>query len=541
MSKKVYVCKECGNVFRPELSKHIENNIQVYCEMCGTPFILGGVDFQYTGFNRKDFAKAPAIKTTIKKKDSLGAIIKFFNAIAYLPILIFGIVVFARLPFEIFFNLSEWGPILVSRGFLGAASLSIALYDILHILPNVKKANYESIVLDSFCFGILGCVIYGTGVIILIKGFFIIVKVALDKKNTKNKLYSFGQNINTSLNNFSSLAGVIIIFMLIWSFFDYGMVYTGNFFDTITIDQIVMAFPFVAQVIVFFGMIFVACIFLILDISMYDTLRKKTEFSFGDSVKFFIIGVCSTVVFAVGIFILLKGILIFFLFIGKPIETPREKYDSYEKPTLPSSEYSDKPPAEQEEDLKFQQRIPPSQLPSQIPKNLTVGPRRNVEHVESYPPENLVKPTPLLEKREIRQTPKPVISPEKREEIIELKLHESLLPVRNDNDKKIVKEYFKKIFNVISKDLREKINDLNISKSEKKEILSELAFLSKEEQLKYIGAIVNLYQTIPQLLIERIKKIPKIKPEHFAKIINQLKYMDSDERLEYIQFLEKNA
>ncbi len=541
MSKKVYVCKECGNVFRPELSKHIDDNIQVYCEMCGTPFILGGVNFQYTGFNRKDFAKAPAIKTTIKKKGSLGALINFFNAIAYLPILIFGIVVFALIPSTILSNLSEWGPILVSRGFLVAASLSIALYDILHILPNVKKANYESIVLDAFCFGILGCVIYGTGVIILIKGFFIIIKVALDKKNTKNKLYSFGQNVNASLNNFSSLAGVIIIFMLIWSFFDNGIVYAGNFFDTITIDQIVMDFPFVAQVIVFFGMIFVACIFLILDISMYDKLRKKSKFTFGDSVKVFIIGVCSTVVFAVGIFILLKGILIFFLFVGKPIEIPREKYDSYEKSTLPSSEYSDTPPAEQKEVLNSLQGITTTQLPSQIPQGLVVEPRRKVENAEIYPPENIIKPNPALERGEVRKTPKPVISPEKREEIIELKLHESLLPVRNDNDKKIVKEYFKKIFNIISKDLREKINDLNISKSEKKEILSELAFLSKEEQLRYIGAIVNLYQTIPQLLIERIKKIPKIKPEHFAKIINQLKYMDSDERLEYIQFLEKNA
>ena len=117
----------------------------------------------------------------------------------------------------------------------------------------------------------------------------------------------------------------------------------------------------------------------------------------------------------------------------------------------------------------------------------------------------------------------------------------SLLPVKNEKDKKLVKEYFSKIFALISKDLRKEIKDLKIPKKERQEILQELAFLSKEEQAKYIMALANLYKEIPKKLIERIKNLPNVKPQHYGKIGEQLKYMDSEEQVKFVQFLEKYA
>ncbi|MFX1385686.1 MAG: hypothetical protein ACFE9M_00590, partial [Promethearchaeota archaeon] len=123
----------------------------------------------------------------------------------------------------------------------------------------------------------------------------------------------------------------------------------------------------------------------------------------------------------------------------------------------------------------------------------------------------------------------------------ELKLHDSLLPVKDEKDKKLVKEYFSKIFSVLSKDLRKQINELKISKKEKKELLEELVFLTKEEQVKYIEAIVSLYKEIPKKLINRIRKLPNVKPRHYDKIVDQLKFMDIDEQTKFVQFLEENA
>ena len=129
----------------------------------------------------------------------------------------------------------------------------------------------------------------------------------------------------------------------------------------------------------------------------------------------------------------------------------------------------------------------------------------------------------------------------KKEKEIELRLHESLLPVKNEKDRKVVKEYFSKIFNIISKDLRKQISELDIPKKQRKDILKELAFLAEEEQLKYIGALKNLYETIPEKLIERIRKLHNVKPQYYDKIVEELKYLDSEEQIEFVVFLEKNA
>ena len=46
MGKRIFICRECGYGFPEELSELIENKVQVYCEMCGTPFSLAGVEFK---------------------------------------------------------------------------------------------------------------------------------------------------------------------------------------------------------------------------------------------------------------------------------------------------------------------------------------------------------------------------------------------------------------------------------------------------------------------------------------------------------------
>ena len=171
------------------------------------------------------------------------------------------------------------------------------------------------------------------------------------------------------------------------------------------------------------------------------------------------------------------------------------------------------------------------------------------ETVELKPEKELLKDTPEeiksieeikeeeveIETLDIKKTE------EKKEEPSVLRLHESLLPVKNEKDKKIVKEYFAKIFNIFSKDLRKQILDLDIPKKERKNIIKELAYIAEEEQLKYIEALKGLYEEIPHKLIERIRKLPNLKPKYYDKLVEELKYMDSAQQFEFVQFLEKNA
>ncbi len=53
----------------------------------------------------------------------------------------------------------------------------------------------------------------------------------------------------------------------------------------------------------------------------------------------------------------------------------------------------------------------------------------------------------------------------------------------------VVKKYFQKIFTVMSKDVREQLMDLNLSKDELKEVKKELVFLPEEKQKDYLNEL----------------------------------------------------
>jgi len=53
----------------------------------------------------------------------------------------------------------------------------------------------------------------------------------------------------------------------------------------------------------------------------------------------------------------------------------------------------------------------------------------------------------------------------------------------------VVKKYFHKIFTVMSKDVREQLMDLNLSKDELKEVKKELGFLPEKKQKEYLDEL----------------------------------------------------
>ncbi|MFX0071166.1 MAG: hypothetical protein ACFFAO_08755 [Candidatus Hermodarchaeota archaeon] len=73
-----------------------------------------------------------------------------------------------------------------------------------------------------------------------------------------------------------------------------------------------------------------------------------------------------------------------------------------------------------------------------------------------------------------------------------------MLRIKKDIEEKfeeinVVKKYFSKIFTVLSKEIREKLMNLNFSEKVKKIIIKELAFLSEEKQEEYLEELNNLY------------------------------------------------
>ncbi len=55
----------------------------------------------------------------------------------------------------------------------------------------------------------------------------------------------------------------------------------------------------------------------------------------------------------------------------------------------------------------------------------------------------------------------------------------------------VVKKYFHRIFTVLSKEVKEELTKLNLSKEELKEIKRELAFLPEEKQLEFLKELTR--------------------------------------------------
>ena len=55
----------------------------------------------------------------------------------------------------------------------------------------------------------------------------------------------------------------------------------------------------------------------------------------------------------------------------------------------------------------------------------------------------------------------------------------------------VVKKYFYRIFTTLSKEVREELMKLNLSKDELKEIKKELAFLSEEKQIEFLKELTR--------------------------------------------------
>jgi hypothetical protein len=524
MSEKLYICRTCSYVFPKELSKLIDGRTQVYCEMCGTPFSLSGVNFKQppTIRQRKEIRPHPKYGMSDKDKTNLEKAIGYLNKFDYIPIILYA---FAILVLSFFYFTTPGGIVNVINSYvLVLGSILVLIYDLSYISPRVQSKNYDEIALDAICYGILGCIFYGSGVILLIKGILILAHSIAYHKGGDHKFYSYGLKLKNSINYFSAKAGFVLILLVL------NNLIIGGFLSYL--------FSNLFLILLNLSLIIIPSIILIIDLSLKAKIHKKNEFSGAYVIGIFIMGAISTAFLSVGIFILIKSLILLLLFIGKPIDAI---YKKEMRKIPPKSEPSQKiQPIEEKDTIKKEEEF--NKIEDEIipQEHETVEVKPTKKPIKEISEE--IKSTDEIKKEEVEiETSDIEKTEEKKGDPSILRLHESLLPVKNEKDKKIVKEYFSKIFNIISKDLRKQILELDIPKKERKNIIKELAFIAEEEQLKYLESLKGLYEEIPHKLLERIRKLPNLKPKYYDKLVEELKYMDSAQQFEFVQFLEKNA
>ncbi len=242
------------------------------------------------------------------KLEKLNKFIFFLDKISYIPALSVS-VIFLLFSFEILINLLDWID-LFSTYLLGALiGFLIYNYDKNKISPKINNQEYDNILLDTFCWGIIGCIFHGTGILILVKSIAIIYyrygEITLRTKEVmKQRDLYLEIKFYDSLNALASMAGFVIILLVFYNvgiksiITTFTQVVSGNF--QVLFDPFIV-FLLAAVVILLFDHKNKE----FLDIGIYYDSKVKTN----DLIKG-IIGCCF---YGSGVFVLLRGIILVLL------------------------------------------------------------------------------------------------------------------------------------------------------------------------------------------------------------------------------------
>jgi hypothetical protein len=93
---------------------------------------------------------------------------------------------------------------------------------------------------------------------------------------------------------------------------------------------------------------------------------------------------------------------------------------------------------------------------------------------------------------------------------------------------------------VLSPEIRRRLLDLPVPEAEKKELIAECLYLSREQQLVYVEELERVNQETPGLLIGRVKSLP-LPPEQIRRLLEQLEYVPLEKQYEFVTFLEQSV
>jgi len=231
--------------------------------------------------------------------------IHFLDKISYIPALCVSIIFFIFF-LEILVNPFNW--IFLSSTYLLGSIIGFLLYiyDKNHISPKIQNEQFNQVILDSLCWGIIGCIFHGTGIFILIKGLLILFyNIDEDFLNSNDKKkdnrLNFRLKLYSSLNSISSLAGLVIILLV---FYNLGISVMLNVFEQLVIGNFQVLFE------PFYICLIISVIVLLFDHSNDEFFKATLDPNPKIGAKDLIKGIIGCSFYAASIFILFRGIIL---------------------------------------------------------------------------------------------------------------------------------------------------------------------------------------------------------------------------------------
>lgn len=183
----------------------------------------------------------------------------------------------------------------------------IYYYDIHVISPKIKDREYEDVLFDALIWGILGCILYGIGILLLMKAFLIIAHFIndIDTKKVKENEQEFISLLCRKLYNslkFCSIKGGMVIILLI--FHKEGLKFFTNLVSNLIDGELI---HFLNPFIIF---LVISIIVLITELKLEENIEEQYFLDDLNITKRIVKSVLGCLFYFAGLFILFKTILV---------------------------------------------------------------------------------------------------------------------------------------------------------------------------------------------------------------------------------------
>ncbi len=377
---------------------------------------------------------------------------------------------------------------------LGAIVTDVRFFNVI----NQKDYSFRGI--DLIVWGFIGCFGFGVGALILAKGICVLVySVHQDSGFPRLTRVQWFHVAISRLN-----ANSIYVGFLIWS---------GTLAAAISTIITRSAYEFIAFIILGFIVLLIDRFYFTPKLKVKLENRRSVELGLGMLAS----GIIGTLDFAMGVVLLLKGLLVILL--SGLSETPQKPVAT----PIPLE------PAPQEPGAGAVSLVAPTKTeqPAGVPKPTPVVQERVIPAPK--PPVPAPIPAPAATKA-VSPGMKPSVPPGKAEGV----------PSGSEDFEKqaAIKNYLNRVYTVLSSKIRDRVQKLNIPESEKREIIDGLLNLTPQEQEQFLTELEELARRLMPEIVGRILRL-NLSKEQNEVLLRQMEYLSDQEQLEFVAELER--
>ncbi|GAB4325561.1 MAG: hypothetical protein Kow0069_31630 [Promethearchaeota archaeon] len=456
---------------------------------------------------------APPLDYGLATPETLEGVVKWLNA-ASVPFSALVLVVAFAVALSNYLLFPPTGPTVLAFWLLGGLPFgaTAAAKDSREFRGNVERGDYSDRGLDMVLWGAIGCVGFGAGALLLLKGLFAFVLTRTKRNEYPPAPFEAWVGTLVRLLNDASWATLLLAVP----------------FATFSLALPAPGFPFLATLRLLFLLVALVIDVVVLRVQLRPSQPWPVELG----ALALSAGVLGTLSFGAGVPVLAKGLFVVALWSRTTAPEERRVTVPSWLPVAPAPPATPVAPAPPATPVAPAPPVAPATPQARPPASPHAPPARSLPQVATPGPRERRGPPPPPAVR-------PVVGPDpgggRRGP-----------PSTGGGDRgprgfesdPTVRAYLSRVYSVLSAEIRARLNRLPIPDAEKDLVAEELLGLTRQERAELLAELEAVNAGAPADLVGRITSL-SLPPEQKKLLVGQLEYLDRKEQERFVEEVER--